>query len=106
MDEEVPQIDIAELARRRDAGAVVLDVRELDEWQTARIPGVIHVPLTELVDRVDEVPQDTPLLVVCAKGGRSHNACAWLRDRGVDATNVDGGTDGWILAGHDVESGS
>jgi len=106
LDAEVPEIDIAEFAVRRKAGLPVLDVREMDEWQTARVPGVIHVPLTELVDRVDEVPTEGELLVVCAKGGRSLNAATWLRGRGIDATNVDGGTDGWIAAGNPTESGS
>lgn len=105
-EEEVPEIDIAEFAIRRAAGLTVLDVRELDEWQTAHIPGVLHIPLTDLVERVDEVPTDGELLVVCGSGGRSRNACAYLRPRGIDATNVDGGTKGWIAAGHAVESGS
>lgn len=105
LDPEVPEIDIAEFEVRRATGLPVLDVRELDEWQEAHIPGVIHVPLTELIDRVDEVPAVGQLLVVCAKGGRSMNAATWLRSRGIDATNVDGGTDGWIAAGKPTESG-
>jgi len=103
MDEEVPEIDIAVLATRREQGVKVLDVRELDEWQEARIPGVVHIPLTDLVERVSELPTDEPLLVVCAVGGRSRNACTYLRGLGIDATNVDGGTKGWIEAGFDVE---
>jgi len=103
MDEEVPEIDIAEFATRREQGVKVLDVRELDEWHEARIPGVIHIPLTDLMERVSEVPTGEPLLVVCAVGGRSGNACTYLRGLGIEATNVDGGTKGWIAAGFDVE---
>lgn len=106
MEDEVPEIDIAEFVDRRATGLTVLDVRELDEWQEAHIPGVLHIPLTELVERADEVPTDGELLVVCGKGGRSRNACLFLRPRGINATNVDGGTSGWIAAGHPVESGS
>lgn len=105
MDGVVPEIDIDALEALRAEGSTVLDVRELDEWQTVRIPGVIHVPLTELVERVDEVPTGGRLPIVCAKGGRSRQAAEYLRSRGIDAINVAGGTDGWVEAGKPTESG-
>jgi len=70
MANEIPEIDIDALESMRTDGSVVLDVRELDEWQAARIPGVVHIPLTELVERASEVPTGAPLPIVCAKGGR------------------------------------
>lgn len=102
MTTEVPEVDIDECEKRRAAGVAVLDVRELDEWEQARIPGVIHIPMSELVDRVDAVPEGE-LLVVCAVGGRSATVTAFLRERGIDATNVDGGTNAWIASGRPVE---
>lgn len=105
MDGAVPEIDIDALEAMRADGTVVLDVRELDEWQAVRIPGVLHIPLTELVERVDEVPTGTRLPVVCAAGGRSLQAAEYLRSRDIDAINVAGGTNEWAKAGKATESG-
>lgn len=105
MENEIAEIDIDALDTMRSNGSAVLDVRELDEWQAARIPGVIHIPLTELVERVAEVPTGAPLPIVCAKGGRSLQAAEFLRARGVDPINVAGGTDAWIEAGRPTEQG-
>lgn len=105
MPTEVPEVDIDECEKRRATGVTLLDVREVDEWEQARIPGVVHIPMSELVDRLDDVP-DGELLVVCAVGGRSATVTAFLRERGIDATNVDGGTNAWIASGRPVEGTS
>jgi rhodanese-related sulfurtransferase len=101
----VPEIDVHELARRREAGAVLLDVRNPGEWEEARVPGVPLIPLGELPERAEEVPAGEPLHVICAVGARSAKAAEFLRARGVDAVNVAGGTKGWIEAGYPTESG-
>ncbi len=101
----VPEIDISDLAGRLDAGDYVLDVRNPDEWEEARIPGVTLIPMEELSERVDEVPTDRPVPVVCRSGNRSLHASSWLRERGVDAINVAGGTLAWIDAGRPFDSG-
>jgi rhodanese-related sulfurtransferase len=101
----VPEIDVHELARRREQGASLLDVRNPDEWETARVPGAPLIPLPELAERADEVPAGEPLYVICAVGGRSAKAAEHLRSLGVDAVNVTGGTRAWIEAGYPTESG-
>lgn len=101
----VPEIDVHELARLREEGAALLDVRNPDEWLEARVPGVPLIPLPELAERTDEVPAGEPLYVICAAGGRSAKAAEHLRSLGVDAVNVAGGTRGWIEAGYPTESG-
>lgn len=102
---DVPEIDVDELAQRRDAGQVVLDVRNPDEYEEAHVPGVVLIPLGELVERVDEVPADGPLPIICRSGARSMQAAEYLRAQGVDAMNVVGGTLAWIDAGFPVETG-
>jgi rhodanese-related sulfurtransferase len=102
----VPEIDVHELARLREQGAALLDVRNLDEWEEARVPGVPLIPLPELAERTDEVPAGDPLYVICAAGGRSAKAAEHLRTLGVDAVNVAGGTRAWIEAGYPTESGA
>jgi rhodanese-related sulfurtransferase len=103
---DVPEIDVDELATRREAGQAVLDVRNPDEYEEAHVPGVVLIPLGELVERIDEVPTDGPLPVICRSGGRSLQAAEYLRGQGIDAVNVVGGTLAWIDAGLPVEEGS
>lgn len=102
---DIPEIDVVELAARRQAGAPLIDVREDDEYAEARVPGAVHIPLGEVPDRVDEVPTGAPVYVICAKGGRSARAVEHYRSLGLDAVNVAGGTLGWIEAGLPTDAG-
>lgn len=102
---DVPEIGVEELAVAHAAGAVVIDVRNPDEFVQSRVPGAVLVPLGEVPDRVAELPTGEPVYVICAVGGRSRRAAAFLRDRGVDAVNVAGGTRAWVAAGRPVDSG-
>ena len=105
---DVPEIDIDELERRRADGAAVFDVREPDEYEEVRIPGAVLVPLASVPGAVEEfraASQRTAVCVVCAVGGRSAQAVGFLRDRGVDAVNVAGGTNAWHQSGRPVATG-
>lgn len=92
---DVPSITVTEVG----ADAVVLDVREDDEWAAGHIDGALHIPLTELMARYDEVPFDVDLVVVCRTGGRSFRATQWLNRNGFEATDVKGGMAAWDEAG-------
>lgn len=92
------EIDTLTLKERLDGDnpPAVLDVREPWEVDIAAIDGAIAIPLGEITRRVDELPRDRPLAVICHHGGRSAQATAWLRNQGFDqATNVTGGIDAW-----------
>ena len=102
----VPEIDVPELARRHAEGAWILDVRRPDEYAAGHVPGARLIPLDQLSTRADEVPKDRPVLVICATGNRSATAVEALLAAGWDATNVAGGTKGWIAAGHPVVEGT
>lgn len=97
----VPTVTPAELdpAQPVPADAVLLDVREADEWAAGHAPDAVHIPLGELTERVGELPDADRLLVVCHSGGRSARATAWLVQNGYDAVNVDGGMVDWARAG-------
>jgi rhodanese-related sulfurtransferase len=97
----VPEIDAARVA----GDAVVLDVREDDEWEAGHIAGSTHVPLSELMGRLDEVPGTDPLVVVCRVGARSAQVAAWLRGQGRDAVNLAGGLESWAAAGRPLVTG-
>jgi rhodanese-related sulfurtransferase len=101
----VPEVDVHQLASELQAGAVLLDVRNPDEWQAARVPGVPLIPLGELAGRLADVPAGQPLYVICAAGVRSARAAELLSANGVEAINVAGGTKEWVAAGYPTESG-
>jgi rhodanese-related sulfurtransferase len=100
---DVPEIDVATLAARRDQGRPLIDVRRPDEFEVARAPGAQLIPLGDLVERIDEVPTDGTVYVICATGVRSAKAAAHLRSLGIDAVNVAGGTKAWMEAGLPVD---
>jgi rhodanese-related sulfurtransferase len=102
---EIPEIDLDELERRIVGNPVIIDVREEDEFIEARIDGVLHIALGTVPERLSEIPTDVPVLVVCALGGRSARAVEFMRANGIDATNIAGGTLGWIESGRPVISG-
>lgn len=102
---DVPEIDIAEAQRRHAAGVPVIDVREPDEYREGHVPGAPLIPVGDIVERSDEVPTDSQVLVVCRSGARSRSAAEHLRGLGIDAVNITGGTMAWIEAGHRVVTG-
>ena len=82
---------------------VVIDVREADEYAGGHVPGARNLPLSQLEDRLGDVPVGAPVHVICQSGGRSARATAVLTARGVDAVDVAGGTSAWIAAGNPVD---
>ena len=101
----VPEVDVDELQDRLAGGAVLLDVREPDEVDEVRVPGGIRIPLQSVPERMDELPSDGTLYVICALGGRSRAAAEFLLTNGIDAVNVAGGTNAWVAADFPTESG-
>lgn len=83
--------------------AVILDVREDDEFAAGHAPGAVHIPLGDVPARLAEVPEvDGALPVVCRRGGRSLRAAQWLEAQGIEVVNVDGGMQAWESAGKRV----
>jgi rhodanese-related sulfurtransferase len=77
------------------AGGVVLDVREAVEVAAGSIPGAIHIPLGELIDRVGELDTTRTIACLCRSGGRSATAADFLDRHGYDAVNLAGGMLAW-----------
>jgi rhodanese-related sulfurtransferase len=102
---DVPEIDVEELARLRDAGVVLVDVREQDEFESFRVPGARLIPLVDVPERIEEIPDDERVYVICGSGGRSARAVDFLNRQGYDTVNVAGGSKAWLEAGHPVEHG-
>ena len=104
-EDELPEVDVHEAARRQHDGVLLIDVREPDEYAEVHAAGARLLPLSDLTNRADEVPRDQPILVICRSGARSANAARWLNERGASATNVAGGTLAWVEAGLPTASG-
>lgn len=85
-------------------GSVLLDVREDNEWQAGRAPEAVHLPMSELVDRLDEIPEADQVYVICRSGGRSAKVTAYLNANGWDAVNVERGMNGWSAIGRRMVS--
>jgi rhodanese-related sulfurtransferase len=95
-----PDIEPAEAAQRWAEGALLLDVREQDEWDAGHIPGTTHIPLSVLQTRIGELPDDQTILVICRSGNRSQQARDLILAAGLsNVTSVNGGVRGWQAAG-------
>ena len=82
--------------------AYLLDVREQDEWTAGHIDGAVHVVMATLPDRLDLLPTDRTITVVCRSGNRSGKVTNWLISKGYDAVNMSGGMLDWAAQGRDV----
>ncbi|WP_405134064.1 rhodanese-like domain-containing protein [Nocardia sp. NBC_01388] len=81
------------------APALLLDVREDDEWALGHAPGALHIPMVDVPARIDELDYDAEIYVVCRQGGRSLPVVQYLTHVGFDAFSVTGGMVAWQLAG-------
>jgi len=100
-------VTVVDLATARAAGSVpvLVDVRTTGVFADGHVPGALNIPLSDLEGRLGELGPYTggAVWVICAVGGRSAKASQTLAGAGFQAVNVDGGTRGWIAAGHEVE---
>jgi rhodanese-related sulfurtransferase len=85
---------------------LLLDVRENDEWRAGHAPDAVHIPLSELNGRAEEVPKDCDVYVICRAGSRSAQAVAAFNNAGWKTANVDGGMHAWEAAGRPMVSES
>lgn len=104
-DMSTDDISVDELAERLAEGARLIDVREPDEFDEVRIAGSVLVPLRTVPDNVDSFRGEGPVYVMCRAGGRSLQACDYLRRSGLEVVNVEGGILAWIASGRDVVTG-
>ncbi|WP_051406790.1 rhodanese-like domain-containing protein [Nocardia sp. CNY236] len=78
---------------------ILLDVRELEEWELGHAPGALHIPMVDIPLRIDELDYDREVYVVCRHGGRSVRVVEYLVHIGYEAVQVGGGMVAWQRAG-------
>ena len=83
----------------------LLDVRQPEEFRAGHIPGSKLIPLGELRSRINELPKNQEILVVCRSGNRSLSATRQLASAGFTAVNLRGGMIAWSHAGLPVKQG-
>lgn len=79
------------------AGEVsIVDVREQEEFDAVRVPGIPLIPMSELLERIDELPEG-PLVIMCHSGGRSASVADYLENQvgREDVANLEGGIIAW-----------
>ncbi|AXK33458.1 rhodanese-like domain-containing protein [Streptomyces armeniacus] len=96
---QLPEVGAAEVP----ADALLLDVREQDEWAAGHAESALHIPMSDFVGRFGELTERAGegerIYVVCRVGGRSAQVAQYLLRQGLDAVNVDGGMLAWESAG-------
>lgn len=94
----IREITPRELAGRDGAepAPLLLDVRESWELDISRLDGAVHIPMGQVPDRLDEIPRDREVVVLCRSGGRSAQVCRFLQQQGyAQVRNLAGGILAW-----------
>jgi rhodanese-related sulfurtransferase len=99
---EARNVNVAEAIALVEAGALLVDVREDNEWESGRAPSAVHIALSSLPDHVDELPSDQLIVFVCRSGARSGRATKFLVEQGRDAANLEGGMLAWSAEGEPI----
>ena len=92
-------VSAPQAAALADGGAVLLDVREPQEWQAGHAPRARHIPLGQIARRAGELPKGRTVVTVCRSGARSARAAALLAADGREVSNLAGGMHAWARAG-------
>lgn len=97
----IPSVSVNDVT----ADTFILDVREDDEWVAGHAPDALHVPMMQIPARLEEIPADRDVVVVCRVGGRSAQVVAFLQQNGMERTiNLDGGMSDWAASGRPMVS--
>lgn len=104
---EVTEISWKQITSRWDKGEyTLLDIRREDAVAYGIIPGAVHIPDTEIENRMPEIVRDKPVVVYCKTGKTSAATAGMLRERGYDAYNLTGGYHAWIMENLDRDTRS
>lgn len=105
--DSLQEVSPAEGRRRVQEGALLVDVREPNEYQEMHAEGALLLPLSEFEARYAELPKGRELVMICRSGARSARAGQYLLENGyTNVVNLEGGTLAWKEAGLPTEEGS
>ena len=101
----IKEMEVTELAQLKEKGEVVrvIDIRQPAELSSGVIPGAEALPMHTIPLRINELPQDETLIMVCRSGARSAQACMFLQQQGYDKVyNLRGGMIAWAGSGLEI----
>ncbi len=101
----IEQLSVQELKQWQEEqkAFTLLDVRNQDEVDYVSLPNSLHIPMSLIPIRHNDIPDDKPLVIYCHHGVRSHNVALFLANAGFeDLYNLHGGIDAWAI---EVEPG-
>lgn len=108
--EPYKRISVTDALEMQESGALVIDVRRLDEWMSGHITGALHLPVDDILTLADDqLPKDRDLLFICAMGVRSGLACEMVSALGFATDrlyNIEEGTPAWIEQGMPTDYGN
>jgi rhodanese-related sulfurtransferase len=85
-----------EKAINSNQNSVVIDVREVDEFNSGYIPGSVNIPLSQLEERLNEIPKDKDIYLYCRSGNRSKQAAKLLMEENyTNLAHLEGGISSW-----------
>ncbi|MEC8345274.1 MAG: rhodanese-like domain-containing protein, partial [Planctomycetota bacterium] len=96
------QIDVDSASRllTEDESVLLLDVRELAEYETVHLPNSLLIPTSEFMEKIQQLKgiENQRILVICHHGVRSQGAATWMRANGFEqAQSISGGIDAWAV---------
>jgi len=98
------EITVQQAYAKYQAGTFLLDVRTQAEWDEYHAPNTTLIPLDQLVNRLNELPKDQEIVVVCRSGNRSQQGRDTLLQAGFEqVTSMSGGLNAWRAAGYPIE---
>jgi rhodanese-related sulfurtransferase len=99
---EANSVNVTEAVELIEGGALLLDVREDNEWESGRAASATHIALNDVPDHLDELPSDRVIVCVCRSGARSGRATKFLVEQGRNAVNLEGGMLAWNADGEPI----
>ena len=90
LEGRLKQVPVSEVRKLVEEGAYILDVREEDEFEESHLNNAINIPLSQLRERIGEIPKDKPVYIHCRSSQRGYYACRTLMAEGIDAINISG----------------
>lgn len=95
--EKLWNISYQELEQMRSEEYQLVDIRDESSAAYGKIPGAIHIPEEELLDRIGELPKNKKIILYCMKGIFSKEAAARLQEKEIQVYSLEGGYTGWLL---------
>ncbi|MEZ5186556.1 MAG: rhodanese-like domain-containing protein [Candidatus Nanopelagicales bacterium] len=99
---KVPSVSASDAREWVRSGAQLVDVRETGEWNAGHAPQAVHIPTSQVSQRINRLKKDKDIVVVCRSGNRSRSVTSMLRKQGYEAFNLSGGMRAWESAGGQV----